>query len=122
MAGVTTIDFDRPDETRSFTHGRADIVRIGTSSVARLSLQPGWHWAEDVKPIAGTETCQVRHVGYMVSGRLRVKMADGTELDIGPGDAYVIEPGHDAEVVGNDQLVALEFATQAVETFAKTAS
>ena len=122
MAGVTTIDFDHPDETRNFTHGQVDIVRVEPSSIARLSLQPGWHWAEDIKPIAGTETCQVRHVGYMVSGRMRVTMADGTQLDIGPGNSYVIEPGHDAEVVGGEQVVALEFATAAVETFAKTAS
>jgi mannose-6-phosphate isomerase-like protein (cupin superfamily) len=122
MAGVTTVDFDRPDETRSFTHGKVDIVRVGASSIARLSLQPGWHWAEDVKPIAGTETCQVRHVGYLVSGRMQVTTEDGTQLDIGPGESYVIEPGHDAEVVGQDELIALEFATQAVETFAKTAS
>jgi mannose-6-phosphate isomerase-like protein (cupin superfamily) len=122
MAGVTTVDFDRPDETRSFTHGKVDIVRVGASSIARLSLQPGWHWGEDVKPIAGTETCQVRHVGYLVSGRMQVTTEDGTQLDIGPGESYVIEPGHDAEVVGQDELIALEFATQAVETFAKTAS
>jgi mannose-6-phosphate isomerase-like protein (cupin superfamily) len=122
MAGVTTVDFDRPDETRSFTHGKVDIVRVGASSIARLSLQPGWHWAEDVKPIAGTETCQVRHVGYLVSGRMQVTTEDGTQLDIGPGESYVIEPGHYAEVVGQDELIALEFATQAVETFAKTAS
>jgi hypothetical protein len=122
MDGVTSVDFDHPDETRTFPHGRADIVRVGPSTIARLTLEPGWHWAQDVKPIAGTDTCQVRHVGYMVSGRLKATMADGTELEIGPGEAYVIEPGHDAVVLGDNQVIGVEFSTPAAETFAKAAS
>ncbi len=122
MGGVTTVEFDRPDETRTFPHGQADIVRVGNATVARLSLDPGWHWASDVKPIAGTDTCQVRHVGYMVAGRLHVTMEDGTEQEIGPGQAYVIEPGHDARVVGNDKAISVEFSTPAAETFAKAGS
>jgi hypothetical protein len=119
MPGVTTIDFGHPDETRTFTHGRVDIVRVGPSTIAQLSLDPGWHWSEDVKPLAGTDTCQARHVGFMESGRLQVTMEDGTRLDIGPGETYVIEPGHDAKVVGNDPVVALEFATDTAERFAR---
>jgi len=119
VSGVTTIDFDHPDETRTFSHGRVEIVRVGPSTIARLSLEPGWHWSEHVKPLAGTETCQARHVGFMESGRLHVMMADGTQMDIGPGETYVIEPGHDAEVIGNESMVALEFATQAAEGFAR---
>lgn len=119
MGGITSVDFDHPDETRSFPHGRADIVRVGPSTIARLTLEPGWHWATDVKPIAGTDTCQVRHVGYLVSGRLQVTLADGTVQEIGPGAAYVIEPGHDAVVAGNDQFVAVEYSTPAAETYAK---
>ncbi len=122
MGGIINIDFDHPDETRSFAHGRVDIVRIGDSAVARLSLDPGWHWSTDVKPIAGTDNCQVRHVGYMVSGRLGVTMADGAEQEIGSGEAYVIEPGHDATVVGNVPVVAVEFSTTAAETYAKKPS
>ena len=79
-----------------------------------LSLEPGWHWSEDIKPLAGTDTCQARHVGFMESGSLHVMMADGA-MDIGPGETYVIEPGHDAEVAGNEPVVALEFATQTAE-------
>ncbi|HET9662472.1 MAG TPA: cupin domain-containing protein [Thermomicrobiales bacterium] len=119
MAGVTTIDFDHPDDTRTFSHGRVDIVRVGPSTIARLSLEPGWHWSEHVKPVAGTETCQARHVGFMESGRLHVMMEDGTQMDIGPGETYVIEPGHDAEVIGNNPIVALEFATETAEGFAR---
>lgn len=120
MTGITTIAFDHPDESRTFAHGRSDIVRVGNSAVAQISLEPKWHWADDVKPLVGTDTCQVRHVGYLVSGRLRVTMDDGSELEIAPGQAYVIEPGHDAFVVGNDKVVAVEFSTEAAETYAKT--
>ena len=122
MNGATTVAFDHPDETRTFPHGKTDIVRIGNATIAQLSLEPGWHWASDVKPIAGTETCQVHHVGYMVSGRLKVTMEDGTTQEIGPGQAYVIAPGHDAVVVGNDTVVGIEFSTPAAEIFAKTGS
>lgn len=120
MNGVTAIAFDHPDETRSFPHGRADIVRVGNSTIAQLSLEPGWHWADDIKPLVGTDTCQVRHVGYLVSGRMNVTMEDGSNLEIGPGQAYVIEPGHDAVVVGSDNVRAIEYSTEAAETFAKT--
>ncbi len=119
MSGATTIDFDHPDDTRTFTHGHVDIVRVGPSTIARLSLEPGWHWGDDVKPLAGTETCQARHVGVMRSGRLHVTMDDGTEVDIGPGDTYVIEPGHDANVVGSEPVVALEFVSETAERFAR---
>lgn len=122
MGGIISIDFDHPSETRKFAHGHADIVRAGSSAIARLNLEPGWHWAEDVKPIAGTDTCQVRHVGYMESGRLKVTMADGEERELTPGAAYVIEPGHDAVVVGNEPVVAYEYSTVAAEAYAKKAS
>lgn len=122
MNGVTSIDFGQPDETRSFANGRWDIVQVGESTVARGTLQPGWHWADDVKPLVGTDSCQQRHVGYLVSGRLRVRMVDGTEATCGPGEAYVIEPGHDAWTEGAEPTVLLEFATRSAETYAKDAS
>jgi len=123
MSGVTSIDFENADETRSFPNGQWDIVHIGPSTIARATLQPGWHWGDHVKPIVGTDSCQQRHVGYIVSGSLRVKMEDGTELTCVPGEAYVIEPGHDAWAEGDGPTVALEFATVSAETYAtKSAS
>lgn len=93
------------------------MVRLGASTVARLTFQSGWKWSECVKPVVGTESCQARHVGAMVSGRLHVVHDDGTDADIGSGDAYVIEPGHDAWVVGADEVVAFEF--ESAETYAR---
>ena len=96
MAGVEALDFDSPDETRTPDKTRVDVVHHGASTVGRFAFEPGWRWSECVKPVAGTESCQARHVGIVQSGTLRVSHEDGTELDLGPGQAYVIEPGHDA--------------------------
>ena len=122
MGGVTSIDFDHPDETRTFTNGQWDIVHIGNSTVARATFQPGWHWGDDVKPLVGTDSCQQRHVGYLVSGSLRVRMEDGTEVTCCPGQAYVIEPGHDAWAEGDEPTVVMEFATRSAETYATAVS
>ena len=99
----------RPTRSRTPDKTRVDVVRMGGTTAARLTFEPGWRWSECVKPVAGTDSCQVRHVGVVQSGRMSVRHGDGTELEIGPGEAYVIEPGHDAWVVGDDQFVGYEF-------------
>ncbi len=119
MAGVEALDFDSPDETRTPDKTRVDVVHHGASTVGRFAFEPGWRWSECVKPVAGTESCQARHVGIVQSGTLRVSHEDGTELDLGPGQAYVIEPGHDAWVIGDAGFVAFEFEPRAVETYAR---
>jgi hypothetical protein len=85
-----------------------------------MTLQPGWRWSECIKPMVGTESCQVHHVGTVTAGRLHVEHEDGTALEIGPGDAYVIEPGHDAWVVGDETFVGYEFDSQAAQSYAQT--
>ena len=92
--------FNAPDETRRPEKTQVDVVKMGGNTAARLTLEPGWKWSECIKPLVGTESCQVRHVGVVQSGRMHVVHDDGTESEIGPGEAYVIEPGHDAWVVG----------------------
>ena len=119
MAGVETGDFDSPDETRTPDKTKVDVVRIGGTSVGRFAFEPGWRWSECVKPVVGTESCQVRHVGVAQSGRMGVRHDDGTELEIGAGDAYVIEPGHEAWVVGDEGFVGFEFEQRAAEEYAK---
>jgi hypothetical protein len=120
MAGVEKRDFDSPDETRAPDKTRSDIVHLGGTAAARLTLEPGWSWAECVKPVAGTESCQHRHLGVVQSGHMRVTHDDGTVLDIGPGEAYVIEPGHNAEILGDEQFVGYEFEQRAAEGYART--
>ena len=119
MAGVQKLDFDSPDERRTPEKTRAELVRVGSTTVSRLTLQPGWQWSDCIKPVAGTDSCQVRHVGIVQSGAMHVVHDDGTEEDLGPGDAYVIEPGHNARVVGNEPLVGFEFESRAAEEYAR---
>ena len=119
MAGVQTLDFDSPDETRTPDKTRVDVVRTGDMTVARMAFEPGWKWSECIKPVAGTDTCQVRHVGVVQSGRIHIAHEDGTEGEIGAGEAYVIEPGHDAWVVGDEPFVGFEFESPTAEVYAK---
>jgi class 3 adenylate cyclase len=90
-------------------HGRIEVVELGDRVVGRMTYEPGWRWSVDVKPIAGTETCQFHHFGVTLTGRLRAAMPDGTELEIGPGDVFEIPPGHDAWVVGDEPWVSVDF-------------
>ena len=120
MAGVEARGFDSPDETRTPDKTKVDVIRMGGVSAARMTFDPGWKWSECVKPVAGTDSCQARHVGVAQSGTLHVTHEDGTEQEIGPGDAYVIEPGHDAWVVGDERFVGFEFEPRAAEEFARS--
>jgi mannose-6-phosphate isomerase-like protein (cupin superfamily) len=95
-------------ETRQFPKGKVEVVSFGDNTVGRATFEPGWRWSEHVKPIAGTDSCQAHHVGYIVSGRMAIKMDDGTEFEMGPGDAYDIPPGHDGWVVGNEPYVGID--------------
>src|SRR3990170_133740 len=119
MPGVQVGRFDAPDETRSPAKTKIDVVKMDVTTAARLSFEPGWRWSECIKPVVGTESCQVRHVGVVQSGQMAIRHDDGTELELGPGDAYVIEPGHDAWVVGDEGFVGFEFESRAAEEYAK---
>jgi class 3 adenylate cyclase len=103
--------FKTPDQVRKFPTGRMHVVTLDEMAVGRFLFQPGWRWSKDVGPIAGTTSCQHRHVGYTISGSLEVRMNDGTVLVIGPGDAYEIPPGHDAWVVGDEPWDSVEFTS-----------
>ena len=108
-----------PDETRTFDHGEMKTATVGEFKVAREVLEPGWKWSEHIKPIAGTDSCQLEHNGLLLSGRLKVVTDDGSEMEIGPGDAYFVPPGHDAWVVSDEAATGIEFSREAVERFAK---
>jgi class 3 adenylate cyclase len=108
---------NEPSDVRRFPHGRIDIVEMDDHVVGRMIHEPGWRWSNDVKPIAGTDFCQYHHLGYVVAGRMRVQMPDGTELEIGPEEVFEIPPGHDAWVVSEDAWVAIDF--EAMRTYGK---
>src|SRR6478736_5856621 len=109
MATLTTKSFDKPDETRTPDKTMLEVVDLGEAKAARMTAQPGWRWSECIKPVVGGDSCQNRHFGVVISGRLHIVHDDGSEADVGPQDAYLLEPGHDAWVVGNEPFVAFEF-------------
>ncbi len=90
---------------------------MGDVSIARFTFQPGWRWSEHVAPVVGTDSCQARHVGSIQSGTLHTLHEDGTETEFNVGDVYIIEPGHDGWVVGDEPVVGLEF--ESAESYAK---
>ncbi|MFL6211914.1 MAG: cupin domain-containing protein [Pyrinomonadaceae bacterium] len=101
--------FDAPDETRTFEKGKFELVQMGNMTVGRASYEPGWRWSEHVGAATGERLCQVEHVGLVVSGRAKVLMADGREIEMGSGDLFSVPPGHDSWVVGDEPYVSLHF-------------
>jgi hypothetical protein len=101
--------FGEPDETREFPHGKAEVLSIGEGQIGRMTFEPGWRWSNDVKPIAGTDSCEAPHFQYHVSGRLAIRMDDGTEMVAGPGDVTSLPRGHDAWVMGDEPVVVVDW-------------
>jgi quercetin dioxygenase-like cupin family protein len=99
-----------PDDLRVFDKGKVELTTFNDGvSIGRITLEPGWSWDKCVKPIVNTNSCQAPHTQYMISGKMKVVMDDGTEEEFGPGDTSVIPPGHNAWVVGDESVVAIDF-------------
>jgi hypothetical protein len=117
---VTTFDVkshDSPDEVRTPDKTRVEVVRLEGFTFGRLTCEPGWRWSECVKPVVKTDSCQVSHAGYCASGRIIVRLQDGTEKTISAGDSYTVPPGHDAWVEGDEPFVGIE--VMSAEQYAK---
>jgi quercetin dioxygenase-like cupin family protein len=102
-----------PDERRSPEKTLLELVHLDEFSIGRMTMQPGWTWEDNIKPVVHTHTCQLLHVGYCISGRLEVTLEDDTMASIQPGDSYLIPPGHTARVVGDEPYVAIEMHSAA---------
>ena len=113
-------NFDKTDETRPFEKGRAEVVEVSGLTVMRGTFEPGWSWSGCIKPVVGGESCQVAHKWYVVSGRMKMRMDDGTEFEWRAGDVGVIPPGHDAWVDGDEPFVFIDF--EGGDIFAKPQS
>jgi len=109
---------DRADEVRTPEKSRVEIIRLQGFTIGRFTLQPGWRWSQCIKPVVGTDSCQLPHVGYAVSGRITVRMNGGSEKIIAAGESYTIPPGHDAFVEGPEPFVAIE--VMSAEQYAKS--
>jgi len=118
MAGVEARDFTAPDEIRTPDKTKVELVNVAGGQIARYTFEPGWRWSECIKPVVGTDSCQVEHIGYVVGGSLHVKHEDGTEADLTEGSVYRVAPGHDAWNDGSEPVVFVEF--QGAANYAKT--
>ena len=110
--------FADSEEVRQFPNGEVRLVTIEDTVFGQFLLRPGWRWSEDVRPIAGTQQCQHRHLGYVIRGQLHIAMSDGSTMDFVAGDTYDIPPGHDAWVVGDETYHGIEFS--GARTFAQS--
>jgi hypothetical protein len=117
MAGIEARDFSSPEEIRTPEKTRIELVSLGGGQIGRYTFQPGWRWSECIKPVAKTDSCQVEHIGFCLSGSLHVEHEDGTEVEVVPGKVYRIAPGHDAWNAGSEPAVMVEF--QGAANFAK---
>lgn len=101
--------FEEPDEVRTFTKGKFEIVRIGSTTIGRASYEPGWKWSEHVGQATGMTSCEVEHIGLVISGSAACQMNDGRYYEMKPGDLFYIGPGHDSWVVGDEPYVSIHF-------------
>lgn len=114
MAECMISNLERDGEGRRFrAHGHAVLANAGGVSVLKGTFEPGWRWSDDVAPVAGTSSCQVRHLGYVLSGTMHIRMDDGSESDLGPGDVVDIPAGHDAWVTGDAAMEMIDVSPEA---------
>ena len=111
MPSIVVKNFNNADEVRTPDKTKAEVVELGNVTAMKITLEPGWRWSECIKPVVGTESCQKRHVGMLVSGKMKV---------VNAGDAYVFEPGHDGWVIGDEPAVGYEFEGSTAATCAKS--
>jgi quercetin dioxygenase-like cupin family protein len=104
---LTLVNFDSPTEVRTFSLGRFEVYRVGPMTLGRATYEPGWKWSEHVGAQTGASSCQVEHVGLVLSGAAVAKMDDGTEVVMREGDFFYIPPGHDSWVVGDEPYISL---------------
>jgi hypothetical protein len=86
-----------------------DIVPAGNGRIKRAVYPPGHRWSTNLKPLVGTEHCMHAHVGFLARGRIEGAYADGCTFEFEAPQAVVLEPGHDAWVVGDDPAVLIQF-------------
>lgn len=111
MARMQAKRFESADEVRPFQQGKGQIelIELAGSTLSRGTFESGWRWSEHVKPISGTDSCEVEHLAYVMQGKMNVVMDDGEEVEVNAGDFVHIPPGHDAWIVGDEACVMLDF-------------
>ena len=110
MARLQKRSLSQPDEVRPVGRGRLEVVEIGDAAFGRIVYEPGWRWTTDVRPIVGTELCEIHHMGYVIAGKLHLEMRDGSSLEAETGDIFECPPGHDAWVIGDEPWISIDWA------------
>ncbi len=114
MARLQKKSFAAPDEKSATPRSKMDMVKFGGLSLSKITFEPGWKWSVNASPIAGTKSCQKHHFAYCLSGRMGIRLDDGSTMEFGVGDVVDIPPGHDGWVLGDEPVVLLEFGIPAV--------
>ena len=110
MSSIDVKNFAKDaQEVMEPNNAKVEVVNVGGQKVMKLVVQPGWKWSNDIKPLAGTDSCQATHLGVLVQGQITCRHDDGTEATYGEGASYSITPGHDAWVIGDTPAIAYEF-------------
>lgn len=110
--------FGKPDEVREFPKGRLELLKVEGVTIGRAVFEPVWRWSESVQPLVKTKSCEAPHFQYHISGILKVRMDDGVEFECKPGDVSLLPSGHDAWVVGDKDVVVVDW--QGMIDYAKT--
>jgi hypothetical protein len=113
MPQIQKMSFSKPNETRAFDKGQVQVITLGGVTFGLATFQPGWKWKTSLQPIAKTKSCEAPHLMYQISGRMHIVMDDGSAQDLGPGDLALVPPGHDAWVVGDEPVVAIDITGMA---------
>lgn len=115
---LALVNFDDPTEVRTFEKGKFELCKVGPTTLGRATYEPGWKWSEHVGPATGETSCQVEHVGLVMSGQAIAKMDDGREILMRAGDFFYIPPAHDSWVVGDEPYISLHIVGS--ETYASS--
>jgi Adenylate and Guanylate cyclase catalytic domain len=110
MAERRVKSLEKPDEILEFPKLTVRVVELGDITVGHFVNEPGWSWAECMRPTVGGDWCQARHLGMVLSGRLGVQFEDGTGFEVGPQEVFDIPPGHNGWVIGDEPVVQIEWA------------
>jgi hypothetical protein len=89
-----------------------DVAPAANGRVKRVCYPPGFRWSTHMQPVVKTALCMHAHVGFLARGHVRGTYADGCTFDLAAPRAVVLEPGHDAWVVGKEPAVLIEFDTE----------
>ncbi len=118
MAGIVRKSLLEPDDRVDYgEHGDGAKVTVGfpgfglgnESTVWLSTLRRGWSWDRNIKPNVPFASCPLHHREYVISGRIRYVMDDGEAVEAAASDHLLIDPGHRAEVIGDEACVLLDW-------------